>query len=302
MSIVRYYEQSRGQRLGLLLDEKVYDLSDLTGSRITSFLELVQCAGGSRIGAYIEQKISPLINQTTPWQSYQTLDAEPADGRNHLLTPLDPPEVWAAGVTYKRSQEAREFETTAKSIYDRVYEAKRPEIFFKATPSRIAGPYEKVCLRSDAHWMVPEPELGLVLGNGGEILGYIIGNDMSSRDIEGENPLYLPQAKVFKNSCALGPVIAPADKVPDANNLKIDCKIIRQGIIVYQDSASTSQLKRSFAELVDYLCRDNVIPAGTVLLTGTCLVPPDDFTLLDGDIIEITIDHLGTLRNTALQL
>jgi 2-dehydro-3-deoxy-D-arabinonate dehydratase len=302
MRVVGYYDQLRGKRLGLLLKDKVYDFSDVTGNRINNFLDLIEKAGGNRIGAYIEQEVLPLIKQETPWQYYQTLDVGPEPGRNYLQMPLEPPEVWAAGVTYKRSREAREFETTAKNIYDQVYEAKRPEIFFKATPSRIAGPYDKVYLRRDSSWIVPEPELGLVLGFGGEIIGYIIGNDISCRDIEGENPLYLPQAKIFKNSCALGAIFSPTDTVPDATDLGIECKITRQDKVLYHDLASTRQLKRSFSELVDYLCYDNEIPPGTVFLTGTCLVPPDDFTLQDGDFIEISIDHLGTLRNQACQL
>jgi len=222
-----------------------------------------------------------------------------------LMTPLDAPEVWAAGVTYQRSREARNFEATegrtdAETFYDKVYDAERPELFLKSTAARTVGPGELVCLRSDSEWQVPEAELGLVLEQTGEIVGYTVGNDMSCRDIEGQNPLYLPQAKVWKRSCAIGPFVRLAETVADPYALGIACRIYRDGEKVVDEAANTGQLKRRLDELVRFLKRDNELFGGTVLLTGTCLVPPNEFTLRSGDRIEIEIEGIGTLTNTAI--
>ncbi|HZG56356.1 fumarylacetoacetate hydrolase family protein [Paenibacillus sp.] len=221
-----------------------------------------------------------------------------------LLPPVEAPEVWAAGVTYQRSREARNYEATggkldASTFYDKVYDAERPELFLKSTAARTVGTGETVCLRSDSSWQVPEPELGLVLDRAGTIVGYTIGNDMSCRDIEGENPLYLPQAKVWRRSCAIGPCIVPVDAIEDPYALDIALRIYRGGEKVVDERASTGQLKRRLDELVSYLARDNELFDGTVLLTGTCVVPPNQFTLEPGDRIEIDIEGIGTLVNVA---
>ncbi len=224
-----------------------------------------------------------------------------------LTTPLDAPEVWAAGVTYEKSRDARNYEATegkldATTFYDKVYDAERPEIFFKSTAARTVGPGQEVYLRSDSNWQIPEPELGLVLNKNGKILGYIAGNDMSCRDIEGENPLYLPQAKMWKHSCSIGPAILLADAVENPYDLTITCRIFRHDKKVFDGMAGVNQLKRKLDELVSYLVLDNAIFDGTVLLTGTCVVPPNEFTLHDGDVIEIEISGVGTLRNSVKQL
>jgi len=299
MRIVRFSDPELGVRLGLLLGDDVYDITEITGSKILGIQDLWSVSGGD-IVSFIEKEIMPKKDNCKSF-AFNELDIAPKAGSRYLLKAVDAQEVWAAGVTYARSRDAREYETKQKSVYDRVYDAVRPEIFFKATPRLQVGPYEPVGLRSDATWNVPEPELGLVIGEKGKIIGYIIGNDMSSRDIEGENPLYLPQAKVYNNCCALGPIIALAHEGFDATSLTIHCRIIRDGVAVFDDSAKTSQLKRTFSELVGYLTRDNSVPVGTVLLTGTCVVPEADFTLKEGDVIEISIDNLGTLRNVVKQ-
>ncbi|MGM0876673.1 MAG: fumarylacetoacetate hydrolase family protein [Bacillota bacterium] len=220
----------------------------------------------------------------------------------NLLVPIEAPEVWASGVTYLKSKEARNFEATdgkldAITFYDKVYDAVRPEIFFKSTKERTIGHNDDLFLRSDSNWQIPEPELGLVLNSDGEILGYTIGNDMSCRDIEGENPLYLPQAKVWSRSCSIGPAILLAESVDDPYQFEISCKIYRNEELTFEGSASTNQLKRRFDELVSFLKRDNILFPGTVLLTGTCIVPPNEFTLVDGDRIEIEISGIGKLNN-----
>jgi 2-dehydro-3-deoxy-D-arabinonate dehydratase len=216
----------------------------------------------------------------------------------HLLPPLDAQEVWAAGVTYKRSREARERESAgAARFYDLVYNAERPELFLKAAPGRVRGPGDAVRIRRDSRWNVPEPELALVVSPDLRIVGYTIGNDMSSRDIEGENPLYLPQAKVYAGSCSLGPVVALAGALPPPEQVTIRLTVQRGGAVVFDGSTTLAAMKRSFADLVSWLGREIDFPNGVILLTGTGIVPPDDFTLQAGDDIAIDITDIGCLKN-----
>ena len=217
-----------------------------------------------------------------------------------LCAPIQSQEVWAAGVTYQRSRVARVAESKdagGGAFYDKVYEAARPELFFKATPHRVAEPGGVVCIRADSRWNVPEPELVLAFSSRGNLFGYSIGNDMSSRDIEAENPLYLPQAKVYHRSAALGPCLrlSPSPLGP-ATEIRI--VIARGGVEVFSGSTPISRIKRSFAELGEYLFRSNSFPRGCYLMTGTGVVPPDEFTLAPGDTVSISIDSIGTLVNT----
>lgn len=217
-----------------------------------------------------------------------------------LVAPIGTQEVWAAGVTYFRSRNARMEESKdagGGSFYDRVYSAERPELFFKSTPSRVVGPGQPVRIRRDASWSVPEPELTLVINQHGKIIGYTAGNDMSSRDIEGENPLYLPQAKVYSGSCALGPCVLLATD-PLSKSTKISLQVDRNGKNWYAGSTTLNELKRDPKELAEFLFRDNCFPDGVFLMTGTGIVPPDDFTLQRGDIIRIAIDGIGVLENS----
>jgi 2-dehydro-3-deoxy-D-arabinonate dehydratase len=219
-----------------------------------------------------------------------------------ILAPIDGlTEVWAAGVTYKRSEEARVEESATPDIYSRVYRAERPEIFFKATPGRVSGPETPVVVRSDSTWDVPEPEVAVVANARGEIVGYTIANDVSSRSIEGENPLYLPQAKVYDGSCALGPGIVPTWQVADPYALAIRMRILRDGALNWQGETSMREFARRLDELIGYLFRDNSFPDGVILCTGTALVPDGPFTLEAGDTVEIEIDALGTLRNPVVR-
>lgn len=216
-----------------------------------------------------------------------------------VLAPIGLQEVWAAGVTYYRSRGARMEESKdagGGNFYDRVYSADRPELFFKSTASRTVGPGGKVRIRRDARWSVPEPELTLLVSPRGRITGYTIGNDMSSRDIEGENPLYLPQAKVYDGSCALGPgILIATSPLPHATEIMLE--IFRQGRIEFSGSIALTELKRAPKLLVEYLHRDNSFPHGCFLMTGTGIVPPSTFTLARGDLIRITIEPIGTLEN-----
>lgn len=223
------------------------------------------------------------------------------DGRT-VLAPLESQEVWAAGVTYYRSRDARMEESKAgggEDFYARVYEAERPELFIKATPHRVVGPEQGVRIRKDSLWNVPEPELTLAINTEGRVFGFTAGNDMSSRDIEGENPLYLPQAKVYDQCCALGPCILLTDE-PLPTSTEIGLRIVRGGKTAFDGATTLAQLRRTPDELAGWLFRDNSFPAGCFLMTGTGIVPTSSFTLKQGDKIHITIEPIGTLTNTVI--
>lgn len=219
-----------------------------------------------------------------------------------FLAPVDLQDIWAAGVTYKRSQTARMEESeSAASHYDKVYSADRPELFFKSQPSRVSGPGDPVRVRFDSNWSVPEPEFTLVISPEKQLVGYTIGNDMSARDIEGENPLYLPQAKVYNQCCAIGPCIMLAEGELDRPNTHIELTIERGDSQVFQGQTNLGELARSFEGLIDWLFRENEFPHGAMLLTGTGIVPPDEFTLEDGDSVSIEITGIGTLTNPVVK-
>ena len=241
-------------------------------------------------GADLHDRVRAAAHHAKPLESL--------DGMT-LLSPVSSQEVWAAGVTYYRSRSARieeSKEAGGDGFYDRVYTAERPELFFKASGRRVIGPFGEVRIRRDARWSVPEPELTLAIHPSGTILGYTIGNDMSSRDIEGENPLYLPQAKVYNGSCAIGPcLLLDSRDLPRETAIRI--QIERNGPPAYAGQTTLAELKRSVTELVSYLLRENSFPEGVFLMTGTGIVPNDDFTLAPGDRIVISIDNIGTLEN-----
>jgi 2-dehydro-3-deoxy-D-arabinonate dehydratase len=224
-------------------------------------------------------------------------------GETALVAPIGSQEVWAAGVTYYRSRDARMTESSQAGggdFYNRVYAAERPELFFKATAGRVVAPGAAVRIRTDSNWSVPEPELTVVVNPGGQVIGYTIGNDVSARDIEGENPLYLPQAKVYDRSCAIGPcVLVSPDPLPATTSIRI--QIERAGRTEFAGATTLAQLSRKIEVLVAYLFRDNVFPVGAYLMTGTGIVPPDAFTLAAGDQVRITIDAIGTLENSVVQ-
>ena len=218
---------------------------------------------------------------------------------NEILPPIGSQELWACGVTYLRSKVGRQEESQSSGgsdFYSKVYEAERPEVFFKSTPHRVVGHNGKVSIRKDSHWNVPEPELTLVVTSSGKIIGYTIGNDMSSRSIEGENPLYLPQAKTYDGCASLGPCILVADDFPSADDL-VMLVIKRNGSIAFEGSTRLSQMKRTLDELVSYVFRECSFPHGCFIMTGTGIVPPNDFTLMAGDVVEITIAGIGILIN-----
>ena len=298
MRVARLWVPGKGVRLGVCENEAVRELTAPDVAPLDSFEALTATAG--RLRRSLAEAVQQLSN-TGRTYAYRDLDRSPDPDHPHLLLPIVPPEVWAAGVTYERSREARLAETTTKGVYDKVYEAERPELFFKATPSRCVGPNAPVGVRVDSRWTVPEPELGVVLGADGEVLGYTLGNDMSARDIEGENPLYLPQTKIYRACCSLGPTILITSE-PVERQVTLWCRIERGGRDVFTGTVAASRLRRPIAELVAYLRRANDVPAMSVLLTGTGIVPPDDFACEAGDLIEIGCEEIGVLRNPAMRV
>jgi len=253
------------------------------------------------------QRMSPLLETDDPivqlqqWAS-RGLPAYPLESVR-LLSPVEQQEVWAAGVTYLRSKKARMDESSfSATAYDRVYDAPRPELFFKALPDKVVAPGEPVGIRGDARWSVPEPELALVLNSHGQIAGYTIGNDMSARDIEGENLLYLPQAKIYEHSCALGPFITVGVSEAEVRTWKIKLEIARNTEMVFAGETSVGQIKRRFEELAGWLFRSQPFPHGAVLLTGTGIVPPDHFSLQPEDVVRIGIDGIGKLQNPVVRV
>ena len=266
-------------------------------------LGLVVVTGGRTLHL-ADLTVDELLQERAPLArlSAHAATAQEIDGGTPqvLLAPIGSQDVWAAGVTYYRSRDARmdeARESGGSTFYDRVYEADRPELFFKSTAPRVVAPGGVVRVRRDSRWSVPEPELVLVINAAGAVVGYTIGNDMSARDIEGENPLYLPQAKVYDGSCAIGPgVLFTEDPLPSTTAIRLS--IVRGGKVAFEGETTTGQIKRGFDELATWLYRESTFPVGCYLFTGTGIVPPDAFTLASGDEVAIAIDGIGTLTNT----
>ncbi len=291
-ALCRFFAPGTGVRLGGVYGDGVVDLT-AREPEICASLTALLAAPGLLLGDVLARHAG-----AAPDYAYAELDRAPSPGAPRLLAPIDGQEVWAAGVTYTRSREARMGESAASAdVYAHVYDAERPELFFKATASRVVGPNDRVAARPDAAWSVPEPELTLLLDANLRVAGYTIGDDVTARDIEGRNPLYLPQAKVYRRCCALGPVIVPTGAL-DPYKLDITCRIARDGHELFAGRTNTDQLHRRLDDLVAYLGRCDTFPSGAYLMTGTGIVPPDDVSLQDGDVVAIAISGLGTLRNT----
>lgn len=284
MKICRFKKGGRGKvRVGLVVDDAT--LLDLTPAGITQLQPLLESDDPVAKLSKVAKKKLPRIALSEVW----------------LCAPVERQEVWAAGVTYLRSKTARMEESDfSATAYDKVYEAERPELFFKSLAEKVVAPGDSVGIRQDARWNVPEPELALVLNSRGKIVGHTIGNDVSSRDIEGENLLYLPQAKIYERSCALGPWMNLGANESAARKWKIRLEIRRNGRGVFAGETSVGQIKRGFGEMADFLFRSQFFPHGAVLLTGTGIVPPDTFTLKAQDEIEIEVTGIGLLRNSVV--
>lgn len=269
--------------------EKISDITKLRPS-IKSSLDLIKVALSNDL------TVSEYIKKTIITNKENLSKAELINAR----IPIDSPETWAFGVTYEDSMKERQAESDTPDVYGKVYVADRPEAFFKSTLARLKGPNDKVGIRLDSTWDVPEPELTFIIFQG-KIIGFTVGNDMSSRSIEGANPLYIPQAKIFNNSASIGPCWVPIELI-DYNNLKVEMIITRISEKVFSGSGSTSLMKRKCDELNEWLHRSNDIPDGTTVMTGTGTIPPEDFTLQEGDEISITIENIGTLVNKVIKV
>ncbi|HEY1663211.1 MAG TPA: fumarylacetoacetate hydrolase family protein [Verrucomicrobiae bacterium] len=283
MKLCRFKHTTEEVRIGLVVDGAM--VLDLAPAGITRMFPLLESADAVA-------QLDRLTKTNLPRVSLAEVK---------LLTPVEGQEVWAAGVTYLRSKTARMEESDfSANAYDKVYAAERPEIFFKSMPDKVVGTGDNVGIRRDAKWNVPEPELALVMNSMGKIVGHTIGNDMSSRDIEGENLLYLPQAKIYERSCALGPWIHLGASETEARQWKIRVEIKRDGTNVFTGETSVSQIKRNFESLAAYLFRSQNFSHGAILLTGTGVVPPDTFTLQAKDLVEIEIGEIGLLKNSVV--
>lgn len=292
----------------------LFNTKNLTNMNVAKF---VDSSGTVRVGVIVGDQALPLqltgefkcladlLAAEDPIAAVKSLkqdDPITIDDSFGWLPPIDAQEVWAAGVTYKRSQTARMEESeAAASCYDRVYNAERPELFLKATARRVCGHHQSLRIRADATWNVPEPEVTLVLSPKLKIVGLTVGNDMSSRDIEGDNPLYLPQAKCYDQCAGLGPWVTLFEKLPPVGEIDIDLKIVRGGQVVFDQQTGADQMARKFDDLVAWLGRDSSFPDGAFLMTGTGIVPDSVFTLAAGDVVNITIGPIGTLSNSIVQ-
>jgi 2-dehydro-3-deoxy-D-arabinonate dehydratase len=294
MKFFRYLNANGDPRL--IAEGEPGKLFDLThDSPIREFADLV---GWSRLmGQSVDDLVGSLLRNGERQVSSGTLSRQGL----RLSRPLVPPEVWAAGVTYRKSRDERQRESETPDPYAKVYRAERPEIFLKATPARCVGPGEAVGVRGDSGWDVPEAELAFILHDG-RITGYTAGNDVSSRAIEGANPLYLPQAKIYRRCCSIGPCIVSAESIPDPHNLAVTCQIFRDGDRVFAGETSTSRMVRTCQELAGFLTRHNPVPDGTVVLTGTGIVPHQEFSLQAGDLVRIEIERIGVLENPVVQV
>jgi 2-dehydro-3-deoxy-D-arabinonate dehydratase len=302
VKLCQFFVPGKGKRVGVVAGDRVLDVT-APRAGVGSVTELIAACGTA---ARLESRARALARAARTRVPWASLDRPPSPRHPHLLAPLDPPEVWGAGITYRRSREYYEAHTgeggRTRGIYDFVYESERPELFFKATAARTAGPNAPVGVRADSTLTAVEAELAVVLGRAGAVVGYTIGNDLSAWDIERANPLFLPQSKVFDGCFACGPVLVTAAEIGDPHALELACAIRRAGRVVYEGRVNTKEMRRQCPELVGWLCRGNTCPAGTVLTTGTGILVPDALALAEGDVVEITLDRVGTLRNPVRRL
>ena len=303
MKLVQFFLPGKGKRVGLVRGDRVLDIT-APEEGVGSVLDLVE-QGKSTPGLLkrAEWLARRLHRKALDWPALQR---SPSRRAPHLLIPVDPPEVWGAGMTYKRSAEFRNEDTEAarvrRGMYDYIYDSPRPELFFKATAARCVGPYAPVLIRSDSQLTAAEAELAIILGTNGAVVGFTACNDVSAWDIGRENPLFLPQSKIYLGCCGLGPCLVTPDEIGDPYALQVRCSILRGGKTVFSETVNTAQLHRKLEELVSWLVKDNSILPGTVLSTGTGIIVPNEFALRDGDQVDIEIQGIGRLSNPVRQL
>ena len=300
MKLAQLNLPGQGTRAGVLRGDYIVDLTRIDGTlrTVNDILER-SCSLGRSIDEIVQETIEGASRLDT--YPCDQIDIFPDRSRTYLEMPIYPPEVWAFGVTYRRSADERD-QDSAQDIYSRVYFGERPELFFKATPPRCVGPNGYICIRRDSKLTAVEAELAYVLGADQEIAGYTICNDVSAWDLERENPLYLPQSKIFTGCCALGPFLVTASEIEDPYDLNILCRIFKKDDLAYEGQVNTSSLNRRFESMTDYLTRDNPIPIGTTVSTGTGIMVPNELCLQDGDRVEIEIEGIGVLSNPVKQL
>jgi 2-dehydro-3-deoxy-D-arabinonate dehydratase len=302
VKLCQFFVPGKGKRVGVVDGDTVLDVT-APRAGVTSVTDLIAASGTA---ARLEREARALAKAARTRLAFAPLDRAPSPRAPHLLAPLDAPEIWGAGITYRRSREYYEAHTgeggRTKGIYDFVYESERPELFFKASAARAAGPNAPIRVRADSTLTAVEAELALVLGKGGAIVGYTIGNDLSAWDIERANPLFLPQSKMYDGCFACGPVLVTAAEIGDPHSLDLSCAIRRGGRTIYEGRVNTKEMRRQCADLVAWLGRSNTCPPGTLLSTGTGILVPDEHALAEGDVVEITLERVGTLRNPVRRL
>lgn len=299
MRLLQFHLSDKGKRVGILDGETVVDITAEAPS--TSMLLERAIANGRSLDTEAQEVLKRAKEQNAETMAWASLQNPPSPDVPHLLLPIDAPEVWGAGVTYKRSAQERDTDSQT-DIYTRVYFSERPELFFKATLPRCAASFGTICIRSDSNFTATEPEVAVVVGADNNPIAFTLCNDVSAWDIERENPLYLPQSKTFRGCCAFGPILVTAEQVGDPYAIELVCRIIRDGAVIFEGSASTAQMNRRFDEIIAFLRRDNPVPIGTVLTTGTGIMPPPEAALRDEDIVEIESPQLGKLVNFVRQL
>jgi len=299
MKLVQFFVPELGKRVGVVEGEKVTDITEVAPTT----LALIERAVAKRRS--LEEEVRDALEEakslSSPTFEFASLQNPPAPDKPHLLLPVDAAEIWGAGVTYKRSAEERDADSQT-DIYTRVYFSDRPELFFKATLHRCAPPFGEIAVRSDSEFTAVEAEVAVVVGADDQPFAFTLCNDVSAWDIERLNPLYLPQSKIYAGCCSFGPVLVTPEQVGDPYGITVKCRVIRNGSVVFEGEASTSQLSRRYDELISFLRRDNPIPVGTVLTTGTGIMPPPEAALRDGDIVEIESPQLGKLVNRVRKL
>ncbi len=300
MKLVQVYDPKKGLQAGKLDGEKVYPVI-YEEKGVRTVLDLVEYT--TAVNMELSEVVDELAAREPLPLSLAALSVAPDPRRAHLAIPISPPEVWACGVTYKKSAEFRDEDTqTSKGIYDHVYFAERPELFFKGRAAHCTGTNDFIGLRSDSKFTAVEPELAVLIDAKRKVLGYMVANDVSAWDIERENPLYLPQSKIFRGCCALGPVLVTADEITDPYALKVSCIIRRGDRVLFSGETTVGMMKRRIEELVGFLFRANAVATGTVLLTGTGIIQTEEAALAEGDVVEIAVPEIGTLRNVALRV
>ncbi|MCS7191458.1 MAG: fumarylacetoacetate hydrolase family protein [Armatimonadetes bacterium] len=299
MKILQFFVPELGKRVGVFEGEKVFDITEF----VPSTLALLERAIAQKRSLEEETKeaLEEAKSQNAQTFDFLLLQNPPSPDKPHLLLPIDATEVWGAGVTYKRSAEERDADSQT-DIYTRVYFSDRPELFFKATVHRCALPFGEIAVRSDSEFTAVEAEVAVIVGVDNQPVAFTLCNDVSAWDIERLNPLYLPQSKIYAGCCSFGPSLVTPEQVGDPYDIVIKCRVIRNGKVIFEGEANTSQLSRRYDELISFLRRDNPVPIGTVLTTGTGIMPPPEATLIEGDIVEIESPQLGKLVNKVRKL